>query len=96
MDSVQAKEQAFLDIYLAHRTPLFRFVWRMTNSVEAAEDITQECFLILVRGNAFDSSRGPIGTYLFGVARNLVFRKLRISTRETEELPGFPRSRRNP
>jgi RNA polymerase sigma-70 factor (ECF subfamily) len=86
----QAKEQAFLDIYRTHRTPLFRFVWRMTNSTDLAEDITQECFLVLVRGSTFDSSRGPLGTYLFGVARNLVFRKLRVSTRETEELSEVP------
>jgi RNA polymerase sigma-70 factor, ECF subfamily len=86
----QLREQAFLDLYRTHRTPLFRFVWRMTGSVEMAEDVTQECFLVLVRGAAFDSRRGPIGTYLFGVARNLVFRRLRVSTRETEELLEAP------
>jgi RNA polymerase sigma-70 factor (ECF subfamily) len=86
----QLREQAFLDLYRTHRTPLFRFVWRMTGSVEMAEDVTQECFLVLVRGAAFDSRRGPMGTYLFGVARNLVFRRLRVSTRETEELLEAP------
>jgi RNA polymerase sigma-70 factor (ECF subfamily) len=83
-------EQAFLDLYRTHRTPLFRFVWRMTGSVEMAEDVTQECFLVLVSGAAFDSRQGPIGTYLFGIARNLVFRRLRVSTRETEELLEAP------
>jgi RNA polymerase sigma-70 factor (ECF subfamily) len=83
--SRQEKEQDFLDLYRAHRTPLFRFVWRMTGSIEIAEDVTQECFLILVRGAAFDSQRGLIERYLFGVARNLVFRRLRVSNREVEE-----------
>jgi RNA polymerase sigma-70 factor (ECF subfamily) len=79
-------EQAPLNVYYAHRTPLFRFVWRMTGSVEIAEDIKQECFLLLVRGTAFDDRKGPIGTYLFGVARNLVLQRLRVSTRETDEI----------
>jgi RNA polymerase sigma-70 factor (ECF subfamily) len=85
-----AKEQAFLDLYYAHRAPLFRFVWRMTGSIEIAEDVTQECFLVLVRGAGFDSRRGLIGTYLYGVARNLVCHRLRISTRETDELSEAP------
>jgi len=62
----------------------------MTGSIEAAEDVTQECFLVLVRGTAFDSQRAALGTYLFGVARNLVFRRLRVSTRETEGLSETP------
>lgn len=79
-------ENAFLVIYQAHRTPLFRFVWRMTGSVEIAEDVTQECFLLLVRGNtAFDDRQGSLRNYLFGAARHLVFRRLRLSSHETEE-----------
>jgi len=78
-------EDRFLDIYRAHRTPLFRFVWRMTGSVETAEDVTQECFLALMRGAAFDERQSQLRTYLFGVARHLVFRRLRISGRETDE-----------
>jgi RNA polymerase sigma-70 factor (ECF subfamily) len=50
-----------------------------------AEDVTQECFLTLVRGMAFDGDRGGLRTYLFGIARNLVLRRLRISEREAEE-----------
>jgi RNA polymerase sigma-70 factor (ECF subfamily) len=50
-----------------------------------AEDVAQECFLTLVRGMAFDGDRGELRTYLFGIARNLVLRRLRISEREAEE-----------
>jgi RNA polymerase sigma-70 factor (ECF subfamily) len=86
----QLREQKFLDLYRAHRTPLFRFVWRLTGSVQIAEDVTQECFLVLVRGAAFDGRRSAIGTYLFGIARHMVLRRLRISTRETDELLETP------
>lgn len=58
----------------------------MTGSIEAAQDITQECFLALVRGSGFDAGRGSLQTYLFGIARHLVFRYLRIGEREAEEV----------
>jgi RNA polymerase sigma-70 factor (ECF subfamily) len=57
----------------------------MTGSVAAAEGVTQECFLALARGSAFDGARAPLQAYLFGIARHLVFRQLRISGREEEE-----------
>src|SRR5580692_6669322 len=84
-------DDAFGTLYRRHRSPLFRFVWRMTGSVETAEDVTQECFLALartdgVRGSGFDPERGRLQTYLFGIARHLVFRHLRVSEREAEEL----------
>jgi RNA polymerase sigma-70 factor, ECF subfamily len=78
-------EQAFLAIYQRHRLAVFQFAWRLTGSQTAAEDITQECFLALARGAAFDDERGKLRTYLFGIARNLVLRRLRISAREAEE-----------
>ncbi len=78
-------EQAFLAIYHQHRLPVFQFAWRLTGSKAAAEDVTQECFLALIHGAAFDGDRGGLRTYLFGIARNLVLRRLRISEREAEE-----------
>src|SRR5579862_9522630 len=85
-DARHGHEQAFLTIYQRHRSPVFQFAWRLTGSKAAAEDITQECFLALVRGAAFDSDRGALRTYLFGIARNLVLRRLRISEREADEV----------
>jgi RNA polymerase sigma-70 factor, ECF subfamily len=88
-DLVQAAkrgdEQAFLALYGRHRTALFRFVCRLSRSVAVAEDVTQECFLALVERAEFKADRGPLQAYLFGMARNLVFRRLRISEREAEE-----------
>lgn len=81
----RGNEEAFLAIYQQHRLPVYHFAWRLTGSQAVAEDITQECFLALVRGAAFDGSRGTLRTYLFGIARNLVLRRLRISEREAEE-----------
>jgi len=38
-----------------------------------------------MRDAAFDDHRGGLRTYLFGIARNLVLRRLRIGGREAEE-----------
>jgi RNA polymerase sigma-70 factor (ECF subfamily) len=84
-DARQGAEPAFLTLYNRHRSPVFQFAWRLSGSAAAAEDVTQECFLALVRGAAFDAARGTLRTYLFGIARNLVHKRLRISTRESEE-----------
>jgi RNA polymerase sigma-70 factor (ECF subfamily) len=81
----QGGEKAFLAIYHRHRSSVFQFAWRLTGSQSVAEDVAQECFLTLVRGMAFDGDRGELRTYLFGIARNLVLRRLRISEREAEE-----------
>jgi len=63
---------------------------RLAGSRAAADDVTQECFLTLIRGAAFDAGRGDLRSYLFGIARNLVFRSLRISGREAEEPDDAP------
>jgi RNA polymerase sigma-70 factor (ECF subfamily) len=81
----QGGEKAFLAIYHRHRSSVFQFAWRLTGSQSVAEDVTQECFLALVRGTAFDADRGGLRTYLFGIARNLMLRRLRVAEREAEE-----------
>lgn len=78
-------EQAFLAIYQQHRAAVFQFAWRLTGSQSTAEDVTQECFLAIVSGAAFDRERGTLRTYLFGIVRNLVLRRLRVAVREADE-----------
>src|SRR5690349_12000828 len=43
-------EEAFLALYECHRTAVFQFAWRLTGSRATADDVTQECFLTLIRG----------------------------------------------
>lgn len=80
----QGDEVAFLTLYHRHRTPLFRFAWRLTGSVATAEDVTQECFLAVLQGAQFDARRGSLRTYLFGVVRHLAMKHVRMSDREDE------------
>jgi RNA polymerase sigma-70 factor (ECF subfamily) len=79
-------ESSFLALYRHYRTPLFRFAWRLTGSVATAEDVLQECFLALIEGARFDVDRGSLRAYLFGIARNLALKRIRLAERESEEM----------
>lgn len=58
--------------FTEHSEAVHRYVWRMTSSSSAAEDITQEVFLILLRWpEHFDPDRGQLLSFLIGIARNL-------------------------
>lgn len=74
---------AFIELYERHRAAIFRFSYRLSGSVEAAEDITHDCFLGLIKkpGN-FRPERAALRTYLFSAARNLWLKQLRNSGRE--------------
>jgi len=67
-------ESAFATLYRRHQGVVYRFALLMSGSANIAEEVTQEVFLILIRKpHTFDPSRGPLVSYLYGVARNHVF-----------------------
>ena len=64
----------------AHKDAVYGFAWRMAPA--AADDIVQEVFLRLLRGDArFDASRGSLRAFLLGIARNLALQRLRTDSR---------------
>jgi RNA polymerase sigma-70 factor (ECF subfamily) len=70
-------EHAFTVLYRRHQGPVYRFALQMSGSESVADDITQEVFLALMgEFSRFDSSRGSLVPYLYGVARNQVRRHL--------------------
>jgi RNA polymerase sigma-70 factor (ECF subfamily) len=76
----------FCAAYGQNKNMLYRFAWRMTGSPMSAEDIVQDCFLVLLRNpDAYDRQRGTLRSYLTGVARNLALKRLRAE-RSFEEL----------
>jgi RNA polymerase sigma-70 factor (ECF subfamily) len=67
----------------------------MLGSTPLAEDVTQECFLsILKRPEGFQEERASLRTYLCAIARHLAFKQLRRQGQEAElddppdEVPG--------
>jgi RNA polymerase sigma-70 factor (ECF subfamily) len=84
-DILGGDETAFVELYRKWQGPVFRFALGMTGSRETAEDVTQDAFMILFRdGSRFDPERGPLGAYLRGIARNLVYRRFRRDGRHVE------------
>src|SRR6266542_6610022 len=70
-------EIAFVTLYRRRQGGIYRFALRMSGSESIAEDVTQEVFMHLMRGNGnFDATRGSIQAYLFGIARNQVLRRI--------------------
>src|SRR5579883_2680987 len=70
-------EEAFVTLYRRRQGAIYRFSLHMSGSAAAAEDITQEVFLALLREECgFDPERGTVSGYLFGIARKLVLRQL--------------------
>lgn len=70
-------EAAFVALYRRRQGAIYRFAMHMSGSATAAEDITQEVFLALLRQECgFDPERGTLSGYLFGIARKLVLRNL--------------------
>ena len=70
-------EDAFLALYRFHQGPIFRFALHVTGSATMAEDIVQEVFLALIRGDlGYRPERGSLGCYLLGVTRKLALRHL--------------------
>ena len=70
-------EHAFAALYRRRQGSIYRFAQHMSGSATAAEDITQEVFLALLRQECgYDRERGTVSGYLFGIARKLVLRNL--------------------
>jgi RNA polymerase sigma-70 factor (ECF subfamily) len=84
LKAARGDEAAFLLLYERHRTAVFRFACRMLGRAEFAEDVTQECFLsILRRPEAFQPGRAALRTYLCAIVRHLAFKQLRKMGQET-------------
>ena len=90
---------AFQILYERYRDPIFRFAYRLLGSVEAAEDVTHDCFLSLIKEpGRFDSSRASLRTYIYAAARNLAAKRYNSFARETgiERLDEDPSDGREP
>ena len=81
--AAKGEEEAFTLLYRRHQAAMYRFALRMTGSAWAAEEIVQDVFMTLMRApKKYDSSRGTLGGYLYGIARNRVMKHLERLPRE--------------
>ena len=73
--SSRGDEEAFTNLYRRHADVLYRFAFRMTGSSWGAEEIVQDVFMTLVREpGKYDSERGTLPAFLFGITRNKIMK----------------------
>jgi RNA polymerase sigma-70 factor (ECF subfamily) len=74
---LKGDEEAFATLYRIRHGAICRFALQMTGRTELAEDVTQETFLALaLHGKRYDASRGSVIGFMYGIARNLVLKRL--------------------
>ncbi len=70
-------EAAFVVFYRKHQSSVYRFALHMSGKTEIAEEVTQEVFLTVMSvAKQYDSKRGSVVSYLYGITRNFVLRCL--------------------
>lgn len=73
---LEGDEEAFVALYRRRQAAIYRFALQMCGSEATAEDVTQEVFMALLRtGSSFDPQRGTLMSFLYGIARNQVYRR---------------------
>jgi RNA polymerase sigma-70 factor (ECF subfamily) len=74
-------EDAVRALYARFARPIFTLGLRLLGSAEAAEELTQDVFLMAWRKAArFDATRGRLSTWLMTIAHNLAVDRLRRET----------------
>jgi RNA polymerase sigma factor (sigma-70 family) len=79
-------EEALVTLYEHNRRPITAYVLKNSGDADEAEDVLQECLVILwerVRAGRF-TYRAQLSTFLFSIAKNLWHRSL---ARKRRELP---------
>src|SRR5271156_5500258 len=70
-------EKAFVEFYRRHQGVVYRFALQMSGKTEIAEEATQDVFMVVMgSANRYDSERGSVAAFLYGIARNIVLRAL--------------------
>lgn len=73
----EGDREAFGLLFRRYQGALYRFALRMSGSAAVADDVVQDVFLELIRGrHGYRAEAGPLGPFLYGMARNLVRRSL--------------------
>ncbi len=73
----EGDEKAFLEFYRRHQGLVYRFAQQMSGKTEIAEEVTQDVFMVVMgAAKRYDSERGSVPAFLYGIARNIVLRAL--------------------
>ena len=81
----KGSRDAFREIFQRYREPLYGFFRRRLENPARAEELTQDCFLALIRNATRYEPRASFRSYLYGIAVNLASAEWRKSGREVEQ-----------
>src|SRR5882724_7614976 len=75
--ALHGDEAAFTALFRRRQGAIYRFALHMSGEAMVSEDVTQEVFIALLEsGGRFDPARGKLLSFLYGIARNLLLRRL--------------------
>ena len=75
---VDGDKEAFAELYQRRHANIYRFALHMSGRPEMADDVAQETFMVLINKSAvYDETKGAVNSFLLGIARNQVLRRLR-------------------
>ena len=80
--AASGSEHAFRTLYRSYVRPVYWLAHGLVGNAADAEDVTQETFLALLRGDRFDAGRGTLAGYLFGIARHHILKRLAVTRLE--------------
>jgi len=73
--------RAFEEVVAKHQKPVVNFIYRMMGNFQEAEDIAQEVFIRVYQSAYTYAGRSSFVTWLFKIASNLCFDRLRSGSR---------------
>lgn len=83
----KGNESAFSDLFARYQRRIYQYAARMCGRA-AADDVVQETFLAVLKAGSFDAAKGTVASYLFGIARHHVIRRLQKRGADlTESVP---------
>lgn len=81
----KGSRDAFCELFERYRDPVHGFFRRRVTNPARAEELTQECFLALLRNGTRYEPRGGFRSYLYGIAINMVSAERRKARRELQQ-----------
>lgn len=92
----QGSREAFRELFERYRDPLYGFFRRRLENPARAEELTQDCFLALLRNAERYEPRAGFRSYLYGIAIHMISAERRKSGREVQQATGFDRAASEP
>ena len=86
MQLAKGDETAFSDFYNQHWEPLFKYAAGILSNKEEAADVVQEAFIAFWDARHLVREIANLQAYLYVIARNKAFKRLRSSLRNHETL----------